>query len=107
MKQIPERDWKVLRALKDKLTERFCDHVFEQLIPIIERRTKGSYKAYLEMWKILNKEDDDFTSMFDDLKRSAAFFKLATWKKSGLLSDEDFSEFSEETQNTIALLTDI
>jgi hypothetical protein len=35
------------------------------------------------------------------MKRSTAIFKLAMWKRNGILSDDDFEEFTEETQQRI------
>ncbi len=45
--------------------------------------------------------------MFDDLKRSNAIFKLAMWKRNGILSGEDFEELTEETQNRIDSICNI
>jgi hypothetical protein len=39
--------------------------------------------------------------MLDDLKRSTAVFKLARWKRNGILSGEDLKELTEETQKHI------
>ncbi len=104
MRQIPEKDWKKIRKLKDQLLQKFCDRALDKLKSVIDSRDQGSHKAYLELWKVLNVEDDELALMFNDLKRSTAFYKLAAWKKSSLLSEEDFSQFSNETQNVINLL---
>ena len=101
MRQIPEKDWKKLRQLKDPLLQSFCDSVLNNLKSIIENRSQDSHKAYLDLYKSIHEEDDILGSLFNDLKRSNAFFKLATWKKHGILSDDDFSKFSEETQNVV------
>ena len=42
--------------------------------------------------------------MFDDLKRSNASHKLAAWRRNNVISDEDFSEFSDKTKQTVELL---
>ncbi len=104
MRQFPEKDWKKIRKLKDQLLHKFCDSALDKLKPIIENREQGSHKAYLDLWNVLNKEDDELSLMFDDLKRSTAFYKLAAWKKNGLISEEEFSQFSDETQNVVNLL---
>jgi hypothetical protein len=39
--------------------------------------------------------------MFDDLRRSNAILKLASWRSKGLLSDEELNRFSEETRLSI------
>ena len=49
----------------------------------------------------MKEEDKDISLMFDDLKRSTAIFKLAMWKKNGILSKESFEELSKETQEHI------
>ncbi len=49
----------------------------------------------------MREEDKEISLMFDDLKRSTAIFKLAMWKRNRILSDEDFEEFTEETQERI------
>ena len=37
-------------------------------------------------------------------KRSTALFKLLSWKQSGLISDIDFEQLSEETKNKINII---
>ena len=98
MRQIPEKDWKVLRKLKNELLQRFCSEALVRLKPIIINPGADSHKAYLQLWEMLRKEDKELSLLFDDLKRSTAFFKLAAWRSHGLLSDEDFNQFSAETR---------
>ena len=52
----------------------------------------------------MKEEDKKISLMFDDLKRSTAIFKLAMWKKNGILSNESFDELSKETQEHIDLI---
>jgi hypothetical protein len=57
---------------------------------VIESRGAESHKYYLKLWKVMQEEDKEISLMFDDLKRSTAIFKLAMWKRNGILSGEDF-----------------
>jgi len=107
MRQFPEKDWKVIRKLKDQLLQDFCDDTLNQLKPIINNQENGSHKAYLKLWKVLNKKDDELANMFNDLRRSTAYFKLAAWRNSGILADRDFKRFSEETQYLIHSLLEM
>lgn len=100
-RDIAEKDWKKLRALKDEALNIACERIFYKIDNIIEARGAQSYKYYLKLWKVMKKEDKEISLMFDDLKRSTAIFKLAMWKKNGILSDDDFEELTEETQNRI------
>ena len=45
--------------------------------------------------------------VFGDLKRSTAIFKLAMWKRNGILSGENFEELTEETQKRIDSICNI
>jgi len=98
---IPEKDWKKLRALKETALNIACERIFRKISTLIEAREDKSYKSYLKLWEVMREEDKEISLMFDDLKRSTAVFKLAMWKKNGILSREDFDELTEETQRRI------
>jgi len=106
-RDIPERDWKKLRSLKDAALNIACERTFQKIEKLTDSRGAESYKYYLKLWKVMEEEDKEISLMFDDLKRSTAIFKLSAWKKNGILSDESFKEFSEETQKCIESLCDI
>jgi hypothetical protein len=42
--------------------------------------------------------------MFDDFKRSTAFFRLAAWRRQGLISEDDLAMFTEETQAVVGII---
>ena len=58
------------------------------------------------VWDLLHKEDRKIAAMFDDLKRSTAFFKLAAWQSQGLVSDSDLALFTEETQDAVKAINE-
>lgn len=98
---IPEKDWKKLRSLKDAALNITCERILCKIKTLIEERGAESHKYYLKLWKVIRSEDKEIGLMFDDLKRSTAIFKLAMWKNNGLLSADDFKEFTKETQERI------
>lgn len=106
-RDIPERDWKKLRSFKEAALNIACERIFQKVERLIESRGSESYKYYSKLWKVLREQDEEISLMFDDLKRSTAIFKLAVWKRNGILSDENFKEFSEETQAHIESLCKI
>ena len=106
-RDIPERDWKKLRSLKDPALNISCERIFQKIERLIESRGAEGHRYYLKLWKVMEEEDKEISLMFDDLKRSTAIFKLSVWKRNRLLSDENFEEFSEETQRRIESLCDI
>ena len=80
---IPEKDWKKLRALKERAINSACERIFYKINALIDSRGSESHKYYLKFWKVMKTEDKKIGLMFDDLKRSTAIFKLAMWKKMG------------------------
>jgi hypothetical protein len=104
---IPEKDWKKLRALKERAINNACERIFCKINALIDSRGSESHKYYLKLWKVMKTEDKKIGLMFDDLKRSTAIFKLAMWEKNGILSDDDFEEFTEKTQQHIDLICNI
>ena len=104
---IPERDCKKLRAIKDAALNIACERIFQNITKLIDSRGAESHKYYLKLWKVLQEKDKEISLMFDDLKRSTAIFKLAMWKKNGILSGEDFEELTEETKKRIESICNI
>ena len=105
--KIPEKDWKKLRSLKDAALNIACERILLKIGALIEERGANSHQYYLKLWKIIRSEDKEIALMFDDLKRSTAIFKLAMWKNNGLLSGDDFKEFTDETQERIKSICDL
>ena len=104
MRNIPEKDWKVIRKLKDELLERFCEKTINRIKHIIDNQGNSSYKTYLDLWKTMNQEDKKLSSMFDDLKRSTAINKITVWKRNSLISEDEFNLFSSETKELVEKL---
>ena len=98
---IPEKDWEKLRSFKDQALNIACERIFHKINKVIESRGAESHKSYSKLWKVMEEEDKEVSLLFDDLKRSTAIYKLAIWKRNGILSDDDFEELTEETQKHI------
>lgn len=101
MKSIHERDWKLLRAMKDDALSDACDNILSKIDKVLKNKKTTSHQKYLCLWKLIRKEDDKIAAMFNDLRRSTALLKLASWKKNGVLSEEQLEQFSESTQESI------
>ena len=101
MRTIPEKDWKQMRSLKARVLDDACARILTRVESIVQKREGRNHEAYLALWDLLHREDDKIAAMFDDLKRSTAFFKLAAWQSHGLVSDSDLALFTEETQGAV------
>lgn len=98
MTKIRERDWKLLRSMQDEKLAAASKSILEKIFLQISQSEGMEHKAYLSIWKTMQKEDKNIELMFDDVKRSTAIFKLMAWKKFGFLSKEEELKFSPETQ---------
>lgn len=106
MSYIRERDWKIIRSMKDEVLDRACERILAKVSKVIENEGDNAHARYLELWKTLTGEDEDIASMFNDLKRSNAITKLAKWKFHGLITDDDMKSFSEESQERVRILNE-
>ena len=104
MSGILEKDWKIIRAIKDEKLNAVCTDILDEIDREIKNKEEKNHKAYLNIWSIVNTRDKDVADMFNDLRRSNAVYKLALWYKNGYLTDKELNEFSEETRSTINAL---
>lgn len=98
---ILEKDWKLIRALKDRVLDMACSRILVKLKAILDNSESTNHQTYLKIWQVIKKEDAAIAYMFDDLRRRNALDKLAAWKRNGLVSDEEMLQFSQTTQDTV------
>ena len=101
MNSIAEKDWKLLRSMKEEKLNLACGEILQKVSKEMEFEENEEHKSYLKVWKILNSEDRKICEMFDDLKRSNAILKLVSWQQNGLLTEQEISKFSAQTRSTI------
>ena len=99
--QIPEPDWRQFKQVHQTLLERFCAGVLKELSAITTDPNGTPHERYLRAYKLLHKRDKELGRSFDDFRRSTAVMQLSVMRRMGLLTDEELSRFSAETQNTI------
>lgn len=107
MYSIPEKDWKILRTLKDELLAKACDEVFIKVNALSEMRSGCEHQSYLTLWELVQNENRKIAEMFDDLKRSNAILKISALKRYNILSEEQLCLFSNETQKYVQYFTQI
>jgi hypothetical protein len=106
MRTIPEKDWKHMRSMKPRVSNDACARILPDVEAIAQKRDGRNHEAYLALWALLKKKDAEIASMFDDFKRSTAVFKLAAWYRYDLVSENEFTLFTEETQNTVKAINE-
>lgn len=106
MKQIKESDWKYLRQIKDEILNRHCDAILEAVDLIIQNRKGAEHKSYIQIFSLINKKDEEIAITYNDLKRSNAIEKICHMRRNLAMTDDEFSKFSQETQNIVNHILD-
>jgi len=104
MRQIKESDWKILSQLKPQALERLCKEILLEIETINADTGNTFHQRYLSIYETVQRRDKDIVLIFDGLARSTAFIKLAAMKSRSLLTEDEFSRFSQETRDVIALI---
>jgi lipid II:glycine glycyltransferase (peptidoglycan interpeptide bridge formation enzyme) len=106
MRQIPERDWKAWRKLSSHALEMFCVRVLDEASSF--REGPGSaHSRYLELFRHLRKRDDEIAEVFNDQRRSNAYAQITAAVRTEIVTREELTVFSAETQALIEALTAI
>ena len=95
---IDESDWKLLRQLHKVALERFSKRILEELEEIRTNFSMGYHERYLEIYALIDRRNEDMARAFDDPRRSRAFDHIAALCALGLLTKEEFSGFTEHSQ---------
>ena len=106
-REIKESDWKLLRRLHAVALERFCKQVIEDINHATANCNEDFHKRYLKVFDLIMGRNEKMAWAFDDMRRSKAIILLANIKESGLLTDEEFSQFSPETREAVEVILDI
>ena len=101
MRTIRDADWKILRDLKPVLLERFCERGLAQIATAATATEGSAHDRYLAVFDLVRKTDKKLARAFNDLRRSNALLNLAVIHAYGLLTDEEYARFSEETRAVI------
>ena len=100
---IPERDWKVFRQLQPIALERFCEKVLVEIRDISSSK-RSAHERYLRVFKTMRKQDEELATLFDNPRRSNAWFHLSLIHSHQLLTPEEVQRFSPETQQRVSEL---
>jgi len=102
-RKFPEADWRKLRALHGEVLARFCTRALSDLRVLLEASDTrgGAPETFLEVYEHIKTVDTKRSRLFDDMRRSMAFFMLAAWVKAGLLTEEELGSFSEGTRDLL------
>jgi len=100
-KDVPERDWKIFRRLRERALHRFFEGAVEELGRICGDGSRSAQDRYVEAFKLLDDRDRAAARAFDYLSRSRMVEHLATMVAMRLVDEGDLTELSEQTQGRV------
>ena len=98
---FPESDWRRFKEVHQRLLERYCIRILEE-VDAASRDARGSaHDRYLKIYKLINESNEQMANAFDDFRRSTAVMQLGIMRRMKLLMDEELSLFSEQTRTRV------
>ncbi len=70
MNDIPERDWKYLRTIRDEMLQTLCKRINDEAVRIVTSKSGSEHDKYLRLFKHIMKKDDIVGFCFNDWRRS-------------------------------------
>lgn len=107
MIDIKESDWKLLRQLKPVALDRFCSRILSEVGQASSDHAKALHDRYLTVYRLMQDRDYELGQMFNDLKRSNAVDRLYLLRRKGLLTDDEWDNFSDEIKRVFAQIQNI
>jgi hypothetical protein len=107
MRSVPESDWKVFKQLHPIALDRFAKRVLDETVALLKDNSKSSHETYMAIYKFIERCDKEMTDVFDDYRRSTAFWQIAKLHSRKLITDQEFQQFSAETRNAIAAMQEL
>ncbi len=102
-RQFPESDWKYWRKVSQVARERYCTRILHEVAQLAQGEG-SAHSRYQALFKLIEERDETIALVFNNPRRSTAFSQLATAVRDGIVTREELSGFSEETQALVALL---
>jgi hypothetical protein len=101
MGHIKESDWTLFRRLRAVALQRFCERALAEMARVNADVRKTHHDRYGEIRRVLEERDRELAAAFNADRRSTAIQQLALIRSHDLLTDDEFSQFSDETRERI------
>jgi hypothetical protein len=84
--------------------QRYCGKALDDVVRVAGGRDEA-HARYLQLFRLLRGRDDVIAAVFNEPRRSNAFFQIARAVAEGILTPEEVLLFSDETQDVIRFLS--
>lgn len=107
MRSIPESDWKHFRQVQQSSLERFCQRVMSEIGDHISPHDSDPHQRYLAICELVRRSNREMAEAFNDVRRSTALIQLTRIHSLGLLTDQEFAQFSDATRDAVQAIASV
>ena len=100
-RDIPERDWKTMRAIEQDLLNTLADRINRRALAILSDPVPGPFQRYKALRQHVRDSNQIVGQCFDDWRRSNVLIKLVALRSHGLLTDAHLENLSPQTRDTV------
>jgi hypothetical protein len=104
MADIPERDWRAFRELRELALERFCERVLREITALASSAGSSWHQRYGMVFGLLEQRDDELARAFNGPSRSKAILQLAAIYSHALLTEDELARFTPETRERLRVI---
>ena len=104
-RDLSEADWKICRKLQAVALERFCERIVNEVGTIASNNSTSYHTRYLDLFKLIERRDDEIARAFNDPKRSNIVLQLIAIVSHGLLTQDELQSLSPEIRETVESLS--
>lgn len=84
--------------------ERFSQRVVDEAQAVCRDESLTAHERYLKLYGLIDDQNEEMASAFDDVRRSTADLQLRLIRRHGLLTEEETSQFSAELQRVTSIV---
>lgn len=104
MLPIKEADWKTLRQLHPVALDRYCQRILEEIARLGNSAGKSAHQRYIDVYRLVESRDKELERVFSGYSRSRALHEILALREHGLLTEQEYWRFSEETRGLVDTL---
>jgi len=104
--EISEADWKVLREIGPLALDRLCARILVDVGATCDADSVPAHERFLRIFSQVDGGNAEVAFMFNGLRRSNAIERIGYMRAYNLVSDREFSRFSQSTQKAASRIAD-
>lgn len=101
MESISEADWKQFKAIWPVALERLSERILTECQAICRDEMQTAHERYLQMYRLIQERDAEMADGFNDYRRSTASLRLQAMWHNDLITRDELSRFSHDTQSLL------